>query len=105
MAGRHLQNVTDNSVIQVASQRINIRRILIHNNDASPRFFRLFNAASGDVTLDSTTEDLIIQIGADTTEDYPFDDMEFDTGFSYAITDSESGTTGPTSCWVAISYI
>ena len=105
MAGSHLQNVTTNAVINVSAQRINIRHIVWHNDDAAARFLQMFNAASADVTLGTTTADFVLQIGADAVDNFPLGDMLFLTAFSYAVTTTAGGNTTGTSSWIAISYI
>jgi len=108
MAGRHLQNVTDNTVISVSGQKINIRSILWHNDDtaAGGMFMQLFNVASGSVTLGTTAPDMVLRLGPDQTQDFPLYDMEFATAFSYAITTDATGNTGSTGDghWVALTY-
>ena len=105
MAGRHLQNVVNNTVHQVSAQRINIRSILWHNDDVAARYLQMFNVASGDVTLGTTTPDLVMQLNADSADTFPLHDMEFATAFSYAVTTTATGNTGGTSSWIAVSYI
>lgn len=105
MAGRHLQIVTDNTVHQVSAQRVNIKRIIVTNQDAAIIFIQFFNLAAADVTLGTTVAPGWFAVAASVTQEYPLDDMLFDTAFSYALTTTVTGNTGVTADgFVAISY-
>jgi hypothetical protein len=104
MTGRHLKNLTDNTVVQISPARICIPAIVWHNDDGAGRFMQIFNKASASVTLGSTTPDLILQLGADATAVINLFNMVWDA-FSYAVTTTATGSTGGTSSWVAIPIL
>ena len=87
------KKVTDNTVHQVYSGKAYIDRIIWHNDDNAARFMQIFNKLSTDVVLATTTPDQVIQLGADSTQTFPFGDVIFDIGFSFAITTTRNGST------------
>lgn len=103
MRGRDDRNITSNAVQEILAQRGHIAELVIHNDDSAARFVQLFNARSANVTLGTTTPDMVIQVGADSTISINMGEQEFATAFSYAVTTTATGSTGPTSVWVSIS--
>ena len=97
-------NKTDNSVTQVTAEAM-LRAILWHNDDGAPRYLQLFNAISGDIAVGTTTPLMVIQIGADTTDEFEFGDAKFSTAISYAVTTEATGSTAGTSSWVGVMYV
>lgn len=104
LRGRYDANVTTNTAQQVLGVRGHIGTITWHNDDSAARFMQIFNALAANVTVGTTTPDMVIQLGADSSETFDLAGQEFSTGFSYAITTTATGNTTGTSSWVSISY-
>jgi len=104
MAGGSLYRVTDNTVHNVSAQRVNIKRIIWHNDDGATMWMQMFDLASANVSLGTTVPGFHIQLGANSVINLPMEDMLFETAFSFAITTDATGSTGGTLNMVAVSY-
>ena len=96
MGGTLFFAVTNNTVQNVSRDRISIKGIVWHNDDASIRFMQLFNVSEADVVLGTTVPNMIIQLGADTTDSWNLFNGVFETACSFAITSTRTGSTGGT---------
>ena len=96
------KKVVDNTVHQVSSTPVYVDRIIWHNDDGAARFMQIFNKASADVILATTVPDLVMQLGADSTETFPFGDVLWGIGFSFAITTTRDGSTTGTASDVMV---
>lgn len=105
MNGRNSFNVVSNAVRQVSANRCHIAEIVIHNDDSAARFLQMFNALSANITVGTTTPDFVAQIAADSTISLNMGGQLFATGFSYAVTTTATGNTGPTSAWVTVAFV
>lgn len=96
------KKVVDNTVHQVAAGPAYIDRILWHNDDGAARFMQIFNKLAADVILATTVPNLVIQLGADSAETFPFGDVLFGVGFSFAVTTTRDGSTTGTASDVMV---
>ena len=85
--------VTTNAVQNVSRGKIAIQGILWHNDHTSTMFMQIFDVIAGNVVLGTTVPTTVLQLGADQVKDFPFWDAVFQTAFSFAITDTRSGST------------
>lgn len=104
MRGRHSARITSNAVTQVSGNKVHVGRLIVSNNDSAIRFLQLFNALSANIVLGTTVPVASIQFAANTPLSLNMGDAEFATGFSYAVTTTELGSTGPTSVWVTTVF-
>ena len=104
LRGRDDFNVTSNAVRQAVGTRCHINTVTWHNDDSAARFMQIFNALSANITVGTTTPDMVLQMAADSSETFDFGDQEYSTGFSYAITTTATGNSTGTSSWISISY-
>ena len=79
-----------------------LRHILWHNDDGAARFMQIFRRLAADVVLGTTVPDLVIQLGADATDVFPFGDTLI-SPFSFAITTTRGGSTAGTASDVMIA--
>ena len=107
MRGRDDFNVTSNAVRQAVGVRCHVKSFIIHNDDTAARFVAVYNALAANVTVGTTVPDMLYQVAANDVLPLDLGDAEYSLGFSYGITttDPAGGTTGPTSCWVHVSYL
>ena len=107
MRGRDDRRLAANTVVQVLGVRGHIGTITFTNGEAAgARYMQIFNALAANVNLGTTVPDMVLIVGAADSESFDFGDQEFSTGFSYAITTSAEGSTGPTAaCWISVSYL
>lgn len=97
--------VTTNAKQVLQAGKIGIRSIIWHNDDNAARFMQIFDKLTADVTIGTTVPDMVIQIAADTTSSFPFEDAVFQTGFIFAITTTRTGSTSGTASDVTIVVI
>lgn len=78
----------------------------IYNPNASAVYVQVFDAASGSVTLGSTSPSLVLAIPAGGAANIPpCDGLTFATAITIAVTTTETGSTGPaTGCTVNFWY-
>lgn len=90
--------IADETVRDIHARPCKLHSIHLVNGDAgSVRYVQLFDAASGDVTLGTTSPDLVVPIGEGDTHHIEFaTPVRFGTACSFAVTTTPTGSTGPT---------
>jgi len=95
------RNITNNTLWEVTREAA-LQNIIWHNDDPALRYLQMFNAASGDVTLGTTTPDFVLQLNPNSTNTFDFGGMKFDTAITLAVTTTATGNTAGTSSWLAV---
>lgn len=98
MADHTFDATADATKAQVGSGRQRLRSIHSQELDSAVGYIQLFDKAVGDVTVGTTTPDMVIPLGADGALNVVWGDdgPTFMTGLTYAVTTTPTGSTDPT---------
>jgi hypothetical protein len=101
MASRGVLTVRDADVDNTAQACKTTRGRLfgyhIQNPNASDAWLQLYDAATGDVTVGTTTPKLSLVVPASgAIEAFPAESIQFETAITYAATTTAAGGTDPT---------
>ncbi len=95
----------DETVADVSTVPTRVHAVHIANGDAAVRYLQLFNLANGDVTLGTTTPDVVIPLATSGVHHIDMSDAPYFTvACSYAVTTTATGSTGPTTEAVVTFY-
>ncbi len=88
----------DNTAQSLKASPAKLYKVHAYNSNTADAFIQLFNAASGDVTVGTTTPDYVLLVPGEggVTEDFPVDGLFFSTALTYACTTTPTGNGDPT---------
>jgi len=97
-ASPYFDATVDETATQIKGSAGNLYKLHIENKDGSIRYLQLFDSLAASVTVGTTTPDYVIPLLATGIHEETFEvGLKFNTGISYALTTTPTGSTGPTS--------
>lgn len=87
------RNVTQTKV-EVSPNRIALRGLLFHNDDAAAAYLQIFDKVIGNVTVGTTVPDAVVRLAADSFIEVNFFNAIFENGITIAVTTTAEGSTG-----------
>jgi len=108
LSGRH-DFLATGSTVQQATGQANIQGVIVSNEATSVIWMQIFDSTASDVDLGTTLADMAIATatgpGLGNSQSFDFYGAKFQTGFSYAITTTATGSTAIPQAWIAVVYV
>jgi hypothetical protein len=98
----HRDADVDNTAQSCKTTRGKIYGYHIQNPNASDAWLQFYDAATGDVTVGTTTPKVSLVVpGSGAIEEHPTEPIQFETAITYSATTTAAGGTDPTTGLVA----